>query len=208
MSADRKFWENVAQKYSERPVRDKAAYDKTIERIKAHLNKDDRVLEFGCGTGTTALRLASDAAHITASDISQNMVEIARAKAKEQNVDNVAFVRAEASEDAFTDAPFDVVMAFHLLHLVEDAPSAIARMRALVKPGGLFISKTVCLGEGHNMMRIPIFFMRLVGRAPRVRFLKPGELEDMVRAEGFEILETADYPAKPPCRFIVARAPA
>ncbi|MCG8445153.1 MAG: class I SAM-dependent methyltransferase [Hyphomicrobiales bacterium] len=57
------------------PVRDVEAYEYTLERTRSYLAKTGRVLELGCGTGSTALLLAG----ITGNDISPNMIGIARA---------------------------------------------------------------------------------------------------------------------------------
>lgn len=89
------FWDKTAAKYAKSPVKDADSYEQTLERVRAHLAADDTVLEIGCGTGTTALLLADSAKHIIASDISSNMIEIADGKAKEQKVENVAFVHAQ-----------------------------------------------------------------------------------------------------------------
>ncbi|MEO0879959.1 MAG: class I SAM-dependent methyltransferase [Pseudomonadota bacterium] len=205
MAASQAFWDNIAQKYADTPVRNPGAYDETITRIRARLSGDENVLEAGCGTGTTALRLAGDVNRILATDISDKMVAIGERKAADQNIANVEFQRATLETVAAPATSFDVVMTFHLLHLLGDPEAAIEIIHGLLKPGGLYISKTACLGDGFGFMRVPIFLMRLVGRAPMVRFLKRDDVERMVSAAGFEILEADDLPAKPPCRFVVAR---
>jgi len=96
-------------------------------------------------------------------------------------------------------------MAFNFLHLLEDIPSAVRRVDELLKPGGLFISKTACFAEHARLLRLALTVMRPLGFAPYVRFLKVTELEDSITRAGFEILETGTYPPSPPSRFIVAR---
>jgi 2-polyprenyl-3-methyl-5-hydroxy-6-metoxy-1,4-benzoquinol methylase len=100
---------------------------------------------------------------------------------------------------------FDAVMGFNFLHLLEDIPGAVRRVNELLRPGGLFISKTVCLSEQSRAWSILVAFMRALGFAPYVRCLKIAELEDMVTRAGFEIVETGLYPSSPPSRYIVAR---
>ena len=56
------------------------------------LPETDHILEVGCGTGSTALLLAADVAHVTASDISGNMIRIAMEKASTEGVANVSFM--------------------------------------------------------------------------------------------------------------------
>ncbi|MEQ9811291.1 MAG: class I SAM-dependent methyltransferase, partial [Azospirillaceae bacterium] len=57
VSAER-FWDRAAPKYSRQPVKNVAAWDVTLERTRRHMSPTDHVLEVGCGTGSSALRLA------------------------------------------------------------------------------------------------------------------------------------------------------
>ena len=75
----------------------------------------------------------------------------------------------------------------------------------MLKHRGLFISKTVCLAEKGVFLRIMVYVMRKLGRAPFVKFLKIQQLEQFITNESFQIIETGVYPASPPSRFIVAR---
>ena len=80
----------------------------------------------------------------------------------------------------------------------------MARACALLKPGGLFISKTPCIG-GKWYFRPIIGAMQLIGKAPYLRYLKVDEYDALIRAAGFEIVETGLYPPTAPSRFVVAR---
>ncbi len=201
MSTDA-FWDRIAVKYAARPVSDPDAYAETLARTQSYLRPADRVLEVGCGTGTTALKLAPAVAHITATDYSAKMIGIAEGKRVTEDAANVTFRQAGLSEP--DDTPYDAVLAFNLLHLVEDVPAALAMLADRVKPGGHFISKTVCLGDGAWPLRLVIPAMRAIGKAPYVGFLRRAELDRMVEEAGFRIVETGGYPA-PKNRFIVAR---
>ena len=200
-----KFWNKAAEKYAKSPIKDMNAYNKTLELTKNHLSQDDNVLEFGCGTGSTALLLADSVNHIIASDISGNMIEIAKAKAQDQQIENVSFVKGTLSDNSLRKNSFDAIMAFNILHLIEDLPQTIARIDELLKPQGLFISKTVCMAEKSRLWAILLPIMRAIGLAPYVRLMKIRELENFITSKGFEIIETGNYPASPPSRFIIAR---
>ena len=204
MSNDAAFWDRIARKYAAQPVKNVPAYETTLERTRAYLNPSDHALEVGCGTGSTALTLANAVARITATDISSNMIEIARGKARDQGVDNVDFHPATLDADRFADASFDAVLAFNFLHLVRDVPAAVGRVHRLLKPGGVFISKTVCLGDKWHL-RAMIGAMRMVARAPYVGFHGTSQVEAIIAGAGFETVETGDYPPSPPCHFVVAR---
>jgi len=199
------FWDKLADKYSKKPVKDMENYDKTLDCTRKHLSASDNVLEVGCGTGTTALLLAPSVKQITATDISSRMIEIAREKAVTQEVENIRFDRATLFDQNLEKGSFDVVMAFNVLHLLEDIPGAVHRVHELLKPGGSFISKTVCLAEKGHLWRLFLIAMKPLGFAPYVKCLKVAELEDIITGTDFEIVETGFYPPSPPSRFIVAR---
>lgn len=199
------FWDRAAFKYAKRPIKDIRAYKQTMERTCSYLTQRDNVLELGCGTGSTAMLLAGSVNRITASDISSAMIAIARDKAADHNIDNIEFRRATPFDTGFQDRAYDAVLAFNLLHLMEDTKATIARVNSLLNPGGFFISKTPCLARQAWFLRPLVGAMRLFRRAPAVSFLSIPELEGHVKDAGFTILETGNYPASPPSRFIVAR---
>ena len=198
------FWDRLAERYAAQPVKDQDSYEKTLNRVRAHLTPQDNVLEIGCGTGSTALTLSTAAGHIHATDISSGMIEIANRKAAAAGITNVTFGQAEADEQQ-APGTYDAVMAFNLLHLLRDPAETTRLAREALRPGGLFISKTPCLG-GKKWLYGPIIgAMRLIGKAPFVKMLRVQELEDLITDAGFEVIETGTFPANPPCRFVVAR---
>jgi len=200
------FWDGIAERYAAQPIANMEAYEETLARVRALLKPDHKVLEVGCGTGTTALKLAGNVAHITASDIAGKMIEIANGKAAAEGIANVHFVQATPMDAALDEgAPYDVVLAFNLLHLVEDRPSALRRLAGLLRPGGLFISKTPCLGEKFSIWPLVVPVMQLIGKAPYVRFLKTADVDRDIAGAGFEIAEADDIPHGKPNHFVVAR---
>lgn len=209
MKPTAEFWDGIATKYAASPIRDMDAYEYTLERVRSYLRAEDEVLELGCGTGTTALKLADAVAQIDATDVSNAMLDIGREKATAQGVSNVAFRQVELSKED-TGRDYDVVMAFNLLHLVDDTETSLAQIHEQLKPGGLFISKTPCPTDGSaplwvRAMLLALPVLQLLGRAPSVNFMKIQHLEAAITWAGFEIIETGNYPVRPPSRFLVAR---
>lgn len=206
MTASAGFWDRAARGYAARPVGDPEAYRETLERTKAHLGSDRRVLEVGCGTGTTALILAPSVGRLTATDASSEMIAIAREKLSGEDPGNVEFRQAALSEAELPEGPFDAVLAFNLLHLVDDLPAALKVLRGRLAPGGLLITKTPCLGGWRAALLRPLIAaMRFFGKAPQVRFLGVAEFDRLVAEAGFRIGETGFYPERTRSRFIVAR---
>ncbi len=196
------FWDKLARRYAAQPIKDQAAYETTLERTRSYLGQEDKVLELGCGTGTTALILAEAVSDYTASDFSSGMIEVAEEKRVAQKAGNVTFRVAELGDHVAAGERYDAVMGFNFFHLVRDPEQAFMDVRSILKPGGIFISKTVCL-KGKWYLRPVIWTMQRLGKAPFVGFLSAGDVENMIARAGFEILETGSYPSV--SRFVVAR---
>ena len=208
MTQASKFWDKHAVKYAASPIKDKAAYEYTLERTRSYLKPADQALEIGSGTGSTALLLAGDVARFTGTDISPEMTRIAREKAEGEGGGNLQFQVRTAMQAAEDAAGMDVVMGFNIFHLTENLEGILKTISGNLKPGALFITKTPCLGEPSiGLMRfafaalVPV--LRLVGMAPFVRRLSFQELEAMITSAGFQIIETGSHPKM--SRYIVAR---
>ena len=207
MSSEIAFWDNIAERYAARPVQNMDAYEETLARVRSYIKQDDAVLEVGCGTGTTALKLAPYAGHITATDFSPAMVAIGAAKARDAGAENVQFRALDADSPEFGRDGYDVAMAFNLLHLVSDVDSALAAMQRTLVKGGVLITKTPCLaGMPFGLLRVVLPLMRALGKAPlgKLHFFRAGDLEARIEQAGFRIIETGDYPHSPRNHFVVA----
>jgi predicted TPR repeat methyltransferase len=132
------------------------------------------------------------------------MIEIAKEKTWNASVKNATFVQADVLDRATKDQ-VDVILAFNLLHLIEQLPEALKRVADQLQEDGLFISKTPCLADGKWYFRPMVSIMQFFGKAPYVGFLDVANLEREIELAGFTIIETGSYPAKPPSRYIVAR---
>lgn len=205
MESDVKFWDRIARKYAAQPVKNVAAYEATLDRVRAYLRGGDRVLEVGCGTGSTALRLADEVANYVATDVSPAMIGIARGKLAESGAENLEFAVAPVVDTRFESESFDVVFGSSILHLVDDLPAAVARAHQVLKPGGYYITKTPCLGQMGWPLRLLIPVLRVIGKAPSVLFFGKSELEAAIRGAGFGIVEAQSFEGAPNNWFVVAR---
>ena len=73
MDQSAKFWYKIAERYSKQPIADEAAYQKKLQVTREYFRPDMEVLEFGCGTGSTAIFHAPYVKHIQAIDILSKM---------------------------------------------------------------------------------------------------------------------------------------
>ena len=206
---DAAFWNGIAEKYAKQPVANPDAFEAKIAITKSRMNPTDIVLDIGCGTGSLALRLAGSAAQVHGLDLSSEMTRIANGKAQAQKVDNVTFHTGPFDDTfrAFEPQSLDGVCAYSILHLVDNRSAALEQIFRLLKPGGFFISSTVCLGESWVPYRPLIWVMRLLGKAPKVTIFDKRTLEDEMRQSGFVDISQPDVGAKPDIAFIVAKKP-
>ncbi len=206
MTESTAIWDRIAPKYAKQPVSDPASYDYKLSETRRFLTPDARVLEIGCGTGTTAISHSPYAAEIVATDISEGMLGIAREKAVAAGVENVRFEQKAMSQFGGEDG-FDMVMAHSLLHLLDDRDTAIRQIFRLVKPGGVFVSSTMCLSDGYGWFRWVGPLARMTGLAPLVRMFSADELRYSMEKAGFSI-EVDWQPNRKKALFLVARRPA
>lgn len=205
-----RFWDRLARKYASDPIADMAGYEATLRRVQGLLSPEQNVLEIGCGTGTTALRLAPYTRQLRATDVSTGMIDIAREKLAAQPTPQLSFSVADADAPLGRPGEYDAVLAFNLLHLVSDLDRALTVAGRVLRPGGLLISKTACIAEMNPL--IPLLalpLMRAIGKAPHVLCFSGHELQAAMVRHGLEIesVERHGTRGKDIRVFIVARKP-
>lgn len=194
MSTTPGFWDAIADKYAATPIPNPEGYEDTLAIIRRHLRPRAQVLEVGCGTGTSAIKLASAAKSIIATDFSPALIEIAKRRAQEAegSVKNVRFEVADVMQTPGKPGSYDAVLAFNVLHTLPDAPAALRALNSKLRPGGILASKTVIM-SGNPFYRIVIPVMQFFGRAPHISFFSAADVSKMHRDANFEVVETKDY---------------
>lgn len=207
VASDARFWDRTSRKYATAPVADQDGYERTLGRTRSLLETHDRVLELGCGTGTTALRLAGGVASYLATDFSPAMIAIASEKRIANPTAGLEFRTATAEDLDLESTSFDAVLAFNYLHLVRDLPGTLRRVHSLLATDGLLISKTPCVGDMNPMIRLVLPAMRAIGKAPYAGVFSTADLSRTIAEAGFGILSTETHATKGRDNrpFIVAR---
>ena len=199
-----KFWDKIAEKYSQQPIADEAAYQKKLQVTQEYFKPDRSVLEFGCGTGSTAIIHAPYVKHIRAIDVSSKMIEIAQGKAEAKNIKNITFEQLSIDELTVSDNTFDVVLGLSILHLLENKEAVIAKVYNILKPGGIFVTSTMCLGDNMKWFKFIVPIGKFLGLMPLVKVFTVTELVTSLTNASFAI----DYqwqPSKDKAVFIVAK---
>ena len=145
--------------------------DPTTEALDAIVAEQPlRVLEVGPGTGAFAARIAAalPGVRLTAIDQSARFVELSRARGVDAR-------EGDAQDLPFGDESFDVVAALWMLYHVPDVDRAIAEIRRVLRPGGLFVAVTN--GDDHLAD-----LRREAGGKPEVTGFSTQNGEDQLRA--------------------------
>lgn len=203
MADTRRFWNLLSGLYSRQKIGDEDAYRTKLGKTQAHFSPNMRVREVGAGTGSTAVIHAPHVARYEVVDFSPKMLDIARRRAADAGVQNLTF-RAASVEELDANGDFDAVLALSLIHLLEDRDAGIAHMAKMLKPGGLFVSSTACIGGQAGFLKVLGPLPRALGLFPILKHFTRDQLETSIRGAGFEIIES--WQPKPGAAvFIIAR---
>ena len=181
------------------------AYRKTVKRSAAFLKKEDRVFEIGCGTGVATIPLSKYVKEITATDISENMIQKAREKAKNQSKDNIIFRTGELTEMEVEPESYDVVAAYNVLLYMKNQEEVLKKIYEVLKPGGIFLSATDCLGRNLSKDSLKKSWKSKLHLMPYVAFDTPISLMRKILKNDYEVLEIVNLHKNPPNIFIAAK---
>ncbi|NIB41750.1 class I SAM-dependent methyltransferase [Pseudomaricurvus alkylphenolicus] len=207
MGTSVRFWNRIAERYAKQPIADEDAYQHKLDKVRDCLNADHKVLEFGCGTGSTALLLAPGAGDYKAIDVSPKMIEIAQRKLASNPIDNLSFEISALEDFQAEKQSFDMILGMSILHLLEDPQAAISRVFELLKPGGIFVSSTACLGDNMGWFRYVGPVGSFLGLIPEVRVFSRADLQNSLKGAGFDIEYQFVPEGKSIACFLVARRP-
>ena len=188
MKKSDKFWDKFALRYAKSPVSDKVTYQRKLTETQAYLAPDKHILEFGCGTGTTAIYHAPYVQYVDALDISENMLNIAREKAQDAEVENVKFTRTTLTEFNADTASIDGGLGLNVSHVLPDRQVVLSEVARILKPGGIFVSSTACLGKSPlRFIKFIVPLGKYLGLMPDVFILTEEKLAYEIRKSGLAI---------------------
>jgi ubiquinone/menaquinone biosynthesis C-methylase UbiE len=200
-----RFWDRVSRNTDKQTKGFDQTTQKILEKTGEYLDQGDVVLDYACGTGTFSCGIAGHVHQVMAIDISSGMLDRAKAKAGERGIENVHFVQSTIFDERLKPGSFDAILAYNILHLLQDAPQVTQRINDLLKSGGLFISSTPCLGGKWTPLNVFLQLLSKIGLVPYLTPFEPAELEDLVVGGGFQIVETESLEHTPTNYFIVAK---
>jgi putative AdoMet-dependent methyltransferase len=126
-------------------------------------NMNHVLLDFGSGTGTFAIQAAKRFKKVHAIDVSQVMIEHAKAKAIQAGVSNIIFHHAGFLTYEHKDTPADAIVTTFAFHHLPDYWKGIAlkRMNSMLKPNGFLYINDVILEEANSLNNIQALIDKL-----------------------------------------------
>jgi len=139
-----------------------ARFEAIKRKILAFIEKNDKkppvsVLDIGCGAGAQAMLWAKDGYQVSALDINERLIELARTRAKESVLD-IDFRLGSADALPWEDEKFDVCLAPELLEHVANWEQVLNELaRVLKRDGTLFLSTTNALCPRQEEFSLPFY---------------------------------------------------
>jgi ubiquinone/menaquinone biosynthesis C-methylase UbiE len=103
------------------------------------LSPGARVLDVCCGSGASALAAAEvvgPTGSVTGVDLAENLLQLARGKAKQRGLSNVEFQTGDLTNLRFADGSFDAVVCVFGIFFVPDMEAALRELRRVLRPEG------------------------------------------------------------------------
>jgi len=189
-----RFWSHVAEKYDR--VVDLQIGGKTRSMIRERVAREGqlgRVVEFGCGTGFYTEELARRSDTVLATDISPDMLQIAKRRV---TAANVTFQVEDCQHTSLPGETFDAAFISLVLHFTEPGRTVLEMHRILRRGGTLIIANLdpqALAALGRLRSQIRALYQTLVGYGVRPssglgrNVLTENQLGQLLGRHGFRI---------------------
>jgi len=149
-----------------------------------------RVLDVATGGGHTALAFAGVARRVTAYDLTEPMLRVARAFLRERGVDGAAFAAGDVAALPFREGVFDLVTCRIAAHHFADVAGAVREVRRVLRAGGSLLLQDIL---GHDDAAAAAFVTEVERRRDptHVRAYRAVEWKAFLRAAGLTVMDTA-----------------
>lgn len=194
MSKVENFWDKASGNYDKNESRFELIHKKVREKTLDYLSLEDVVLDYGCGTGTNACFISCKVKSVHALDISSKMIDLAKSKANLKGAENIKFESGDFFSESLKDNSYDVVIAFNIIHTIDNPAFAMKRIFDLLKNDGVFISATPCLSERKTLwVSLNLLFVRVLSFLDlmpiKIRHYRESDLDVMIRKAGFSVFK-------------------
>lgn len=202
MKNSNKFWDKQAKNYNSGASKETMDL---LNKSEKYLKDTYVVLDFACGTGDSTIGIAKHVDEIVGIDMSKEMIKYAKLRVEEAELTNVKLIATTLDDSELISGSFDIIFAFNIIHLLDDWGSTMERVNHLLKPSGLFISNTACMGEKANFTSHIIKLISKLSILPNIKSYTCNELEESISSYGFSTLESIKSDEKVPNLYLVAK---
>jgi len=180
-----------------------------------NLQRDARVIDVGCGTGSLCVPLAQKAKEkqipisIHAVDISPAMIARTKELAKKLNLDSIACDVMDAAHLNVPDNSFDVVTCMFIWDAIPNPlkPTVLSEFHRILKPGGLLVMsswKKLCLVEMLPMIsrKVGIETIGVLKEIQEMVYSMANEqmIHNLCKSAGLHVTEIRENSATPPLK--------
>lgn len=122
-------------------------YDAELERLDVRfraalgIRPEDHILDIGCGAGESTRHAARTASRgsVLGVDISEEMLQVARKRSAEEELQNAVFERADAQNHQFPTACFDLCISRFGVMFFDNPPAAFSNIARAMRPGARLV---------------------------------------------------------------------
>lgn len=200
MKNSKEFWNKQASKFS---INESNEIKESMDKIYKYIKPNMLVLDFGCGTGVSSRAISKVANQVIAVDYSEKMIDIAKNSTAEES--NIKYLVGTVEDEEVNSLKYDVVLALNVLHLVDDLELTLQKMNHILKPNGLLISATPCLGEKSKVTRFLFKLFSKVRLLIQVNPISFSELRESIKKMGFLEIESSELVMADSNIFIVSQ---
>jgi ABC-2 type transport system ATP-binding protein len=185
-----KYWSSFAKDYDNgvNYIVGKDIQQKIIKLLSEELNMGE-VIEFGCGTGYFTKIIAKNANHVTATDLSDEMLEEAKKKLK--SYQNIKIKKADCENITSPSSKFNTVFMANVIHFIKNPDKALSESYRILKNEGLIllVDYTSYDMKWLDKVGLGMRFVSKCGIPPRhfQTHLTPYEFRSLVENAGFKI---------------------
>jgi ABC-2 type transport system ATP-binding protein len=165
------------------------------------------VVEFGCGSGFFTRALTNNSKSVVATDLSDEMLEMARHKFK--GIQNITFQKANCKSTDFPAEAFDTAVMINLIHVIENPLDSLLECHRILKTGGKLVIASYTAYSMSLLPRIGMImrFLKKWGK-PLPYFnpkLSPDHLGVLLKKAAFVIEESKIIGDKTKALYLRAR---
>lgn len=171
------FWSKFARFYDVAERLNGKVYREMCEITTCLVPFGARVLECAAGTGELSIAAARKAESVLCTDISEEMLDVARKKAAKSFWDNVSFERRNIFVLDDPDETYDVVIAGNILHLLENPENAVKELYRVTKRGGKILLPTFMTRNKSDISRILLKAYTKLGFSPSTEYTPKSYIE-------------------------------